>query len=73
MTVIFPKISGPLRASPSESVMASQKVVICEAAALTCSEQELIQLAIQSLGLDELEPFDPDQRIIEKVLQEKAR
>ncbi len=40
---------------------------------LTCSEQELIQLAIQSLGLDELEPFDPDQRIIEKVLQKKAR
>ncbi|MEO1434206.1 MAG: glutamate formimidoyltransferase [Bacteroidota bacterium] len=33
------------------------------------SERELIRIAIKSLGLDELSPFDPDQKIIEYQLQ----
>ncbi|MEM6724541.1 MAG: cyclodeaminase/cyclohydrolase family protein, partial [Bacteroidota bacterium] len=33
------------------------------------SERELIRMAIKSLGLDELSPFDPDQKIIEYQLQ----
>lgn len=40
---------------------------------IPCSEELLIESAIQFLGLAELNPFDPNQRIIEKVLQKKAR
>ncbi|MEJ6794419.1 MAG: glutamate formimidoyltransferase [Flavobacteriales bacterium] len=34
------------------------------------SENEIIKIAIKSLGLDELAPFDPKQRIIEYMLEE---
>ncbi len=34
------------------------------------SEEELIRIAIKSMGLDELSPFDPQKRIIEYVLAE---
>ncbi len=36
------------------------------------SEKELIKIAIKSLGLDELTPFNPEERIIEYMLQEKS-
>lgn len=36
------------------------------------SEKELIKIAVRSLGLDELAPFDPDKRIIEYLLRDKA-
>ncbi|MFA8301317.1 MAG: glutamate formimidoyltransferase [Hyphomicrobiales bacterium] len=36
------------------------------------SEAELIRLAIKTLGLDELKPFKPEERIIEYVLRDKA-
>ncbi|MFA8450931.1 MAG: glutamate formimidoyltransferase [Bacteroidales bacterium] len=36
------------------------------------SEQELIRIAIKTLGLDELKPFIPEERIIEYVLRDKA-
>lgn len=36
------------------------------------SEKELIRTAILSMGLDELSPFDPQERIIEYLLKEKA-
>jgi glutamate formiminotransferase/formiminotetrahydrofolate cyclodeaminase len=36
------------------------------------SEKELIRIAILSLGLDELAPFNPEQRIIEYLLREKS-
>jgi len=35
------------------------------------SEQELIHIAVKSMGLDELAPFDPKKRIIEYLLNEK--
>ncbi|MCS6818335.1 MAG: glutamate formimidoyltransferase [Chitinophagales bacterium] len=35
------------------------------------SESELIRIAIKSLGLDELAPFKPEERIIEYVLRNK--
>ena len=35
------------------------------------SENELIHIAIKSLGLDELGPFDPKKKIIEYLLEEK--
>lgn len=36
------------------------------------ADSELIKIAIKSLGLDDLTPFDPKKSIIEYVLEEKA-
>ena len=36
------------------------------------SEKELIKIAVKSMGLDELTPFKPEERIIEYLLQDKA-
>jgi len=36
------------------------------------SEKELIRIAVLSMGLDELGPFKPGERIIEYILREKA-
>ena len=35
------------------------------------SEEELIKIAIKSLGLDDLKPFNPEERIIEYVLRKE--
>ncbi len=39
---------------------------------LGVSEEELIKIAVKSLGLDELTPFDPQKKIIEYRLREDA-
>jgi glutamate formiminotransferase/formiminotetrahydrofolate cyclodeaminase len=36
------------------------------------SERELVRIAIRSLGLDELAPFKPEERVIEYLLQDPA-
>jgi glutamate formiminotransferase/formiminotetrahydrofolate cyclodeaminase len=36
------------------------------------SEKELIKIAVKSMGLAELAPFNPEERIIEYVLRDKA-
>jgi glutamate formiminotransferase/formiminotetrahydrofolate cyclodeaminase len=36
------------------------------------SEKELIKIAIKTMGLDELGPFKPEERIIEYLLKEKS-
>ncbi|MCB9055624.1 MAG: glutamate formimidoyltransferase [Chitinophagales bacterium] len=36
------------------------------------SEKELIKIAVKSLGLDELGPFKPEEKIIEYMLHDKA-
>lgn len=36
------------------------------------SEAELIKIAVKSMGLDDLKPFHPEEKIIEYVLQEKT-
>lgn len=36
------------------------------------SEKELIRIAVKSLGLEELTPFDPEVRIIEYLLRKKS-
>lgn len=36
------------------------------------SEKELIKIAIKSMGLDELGPFNPEDRIIEYLLKDKS-
>jgi glutamate formiminotransferase/formiminotetrahydrofolate cyclodeaminase len=37
------------------------------------SEEEIIRIAVKSLGLDELTPFDPDKKIIEYLLEDTSR
>jgi len=37
------------------------------------SESELIKIAVKSLGLDDLSPFNPQDRIIEYVLKDKGK
>lgn len=37
------------------------------------SENELIRIAVKSLGLDELRPFDPKKKIIEYLLEEDSQ
>lgn len=37
------------------------------------SEKELIHIAIKSLGLEELGPFDPEKKIIEYLLEDKTK
>lgn len=36
------------------------------------SEKELIHIAVRTLGLNELSPFDPDKKIIEYLLEDKS-
>jgi len=36
------------------------------------SDREIIKIAVKSLGLDELGPFDPDKKIIEYILEDKS-
>ncbi|MCB0805839.1 MAG: glutamate formimidoyltransferase [Bacteroidales bacterium] len=35
-------------------------------------DREIIKIAVKSLGLDELTPFDPDKKIIEYILEDKS-
>ncbi len=37
------------------------------------SDKELIKIAVKSLGLDDLYPFKPEEKIIEYVLEEKGK
>jgi len=37
------------------------------------SEKELIKIAVRSLGLDELSPFKPEEKIIEYLLKDKIK
>ncbi len=37
------------------------------------SEKELIRIAVRSLGLDELSPFKPEERIIEYLLKDNSK
>jgi glutamate formiminotransferase/formiminotetrahydrofolate cyclodeaminase len=39
---------------------------------LGVSDKELIKIAVKSLGLDELYPFEPDKKIIEYILDAKS-
>ena len=39
---------------------------------LGISEEELIKIAVKSMGLDELGPFDPNKKIIEYLLEDTA-
>jgi glutamate formiminotransferase/formiminotetrahydrofolate cyclodeaminase len=36
------------------------------------SDRELVRLAVKSMGLDELSPFDPDEKVIEYAIEAKT-
>ncbi len=37
------------------------------------SEKEIIKIAVKSMGLDELSPFDPEKKIIEYILRDNTK
>ena len=39
---------------------------------LGVSEEEIVKIAIKSMGLDDLKPFDPQEKVIEYVLEDKS-
>lgn len=51
---------------------AADYFLIKQERSLGCSEKEKIKIAIKSLGLDELKPFHPDEKIIEYILEKDA-
>ncbi|KJS06408.1 MAG: formimidoyltransferase-cyclodeaminase [Flavobacteriales bacterium BRH_c54] len=51
---------------------AADYFLIKQERSLGCSEKEKIKIAIKSLGLDELKPFNPDEKIIEYILEKDA-
>jgi glutamate formiminotransferase/formiminotetrahydrofolate cyclodeaminase len=51
---------------------AADYFLIKQERSLGCSESEKIKIAIKSLGLDELKPFNPDEKIIEYILEDKS-
>lgn len=51
---------------------AADYYLIKQERSLGCSEKEKIKIAIKSLGLDELKPFNPDEKIIEYILEKDA-
>lgn len=48
---------------------AADYFLIKQERSLGCSEKEKVKIAIKSLGLDELKPFNPDEKIIEYILE----
>lgn len=51
---------------------AADYFLIKQQRSLGCSESEKIKIAIKSLGLDELKPFNPEEKIIEYILDDKS-
>ena len=50
---------------------AADYYLIKQERSLGCSENEKIKIAIKSLGLDELKPFNPREKIIEYLLEDQ--
>ncbi len=50
---------------------AADYFLIKQERSLGISEKEKIKIAVKSLGLDDLKPFDPQERIIEYLLKDK--
>ena len=71
-----------LRVTGSELVGLVPKKVLLEAGkyfltqqnrSLGISEDQIIHIAVKSLGLDELKPFDPKKKVIEYLLEEEEQ
>lgn len=73
--------SRGLRVTGSELVGLVPKSVLIDAGkyflkqqkrSIGISERELIHIAVRTLGLDELSPFDPSRKVIEYLLEDKS-
>jgi glutamate formiminotransferase / formiminotetrahydrofolate cyclodeaminase len=73
--------SRGLRVTGSELVGLVPKSVLVDAGkhflkqqrrSVGVSEKELIHIAVKTLGLDELAPFDPSKKVIEYLLEDKS-
>jgi glutamate formiminotransferase/formiminotetrahydrofolate cyclodeaminase len=71
-----------LRVTGSELIGLVPKKVLIDAGkyflkkqsrSLAISDKEIIHIAVKSLGLDELQPFNPNERIIEYALNEDSQ
>lgn len=51
---------------------AADYYLIKQERSLGCSEAEKIKIAVKSLGLDELKPFNPKEKIIEYMLEDNS-
>lgn len=57
---------------PLQSLLNAGKYFLAkQRRSLGVSESELIKIAVKSMGLDDLTPFDPAKKVIEYVMQEK--
>ncbi|MBN2667983.1 MAG: glutamate formimidoyltransferase [Bacteroidales bacterium] len=55
---------------PKQALIDAGKHFLCkQERSLGIDEKEIIKIAIKSLGLDELKPFNPNERIIEYLLE----
>jgi len=58
---------------PKEAMIAAGKYFLKKQdRSLGISENEIIKIAVKSLGLDELKPFDPKEKIIEYMLEDES-
>ena len=73
--------SRGLRVTGSELVGLVPKSVLTDAGkhflkqqkrSIGVSEKELIHIAVRTLGLDELSPFDPSKKVIEYLMEDKS-
>ncbi len=71
-----------IRVTGSEIVGLIPKKVLIEAGkfylakqqrSLGISEEEIIKIAVKSMGLDDLRPFDPKEKVIEYLIEDKAK
>ncbi|MCF8370161.1 MAG: glutamate formimidoyltransferase [Bacteroidales bacterium] len=52
---------------------AGKHYLMMQERSLGVSEDEIIKIAIKSMGLDELKPFDPKEKIIEYMLEDSSK
>lgn len=58
---------------PLKSLLDAGKYFLEKQQRTGVSEKELIKIAVKSMGLDELSPFNPEDKIIEYLLKDKAQ
>ena len=57
---------------PKKAILDAGKYYLAkQSRSLGVTEREIIKIAIKSMGLDDLKPFDPDEKIIEYVLDKE--
>ncbi len=59
---------------PLQAMLDAGKHYLCkQQRSVGVSEEEIIKIAVKSLGLDELKPFNPKEKIIEYILKDNSQ